>query len=523
MNTLQDRINRTLNDRSYLIKQGKYVNGDQWLNGEGWIGPTLTKPKGSNDDVAYDEYARIIDLANSEIERQFTTRNVLQECVERHTSGIVGRTPRLITEDDETQMVLDGWAELTMLGNVFERAVNTLMWAGQNDTLAVSPVRMYLPKRFTTRVGDVETIMLDDNTVESAMSVLRVHSVNPAYAGIIYDDDELPICSVYQYSDSNAQKFIEVSGTASALAEWGMYSGDASNETVLQIYQNTLAGTPIAETTYDLGGNLLMFEMQRPVMITDSAIALQKLVNLSFTMMARNVISGGHVERYITNAERPGKYVDRSTGEEVAASNSNSTFRPDPLYVGSGTTNFLAGLPRYDDAGNEVGFNQVGVFFREPSPVDTFISTIQQTISGIYHECDQAHVMIQSEATASGFSRVQATNDFVLSLQQTAGSVSMLGSWIGETSLRWAGYLTNTPMEDVNVTCEPHIAAVQPTANERVANLQINQAGLMSNERFLQLEGLENVDTELQLINQSDDGVDEPEPEEDEGEFSVSS
>jgi hypothetical protein len=160
------------------------------------------------------------------------------------------------------------------------------------------------------------------------------------------------------------------------------------------------------------------------------------LLNLAKTMLARNVVLGGFLERIILNAQLPGEYVEDATTKK-------KTFVPSPLKTGAGTTNVLAGLPVSDATGRVTGYATPTIIYRDPVPVTTFNDTALAAYRGMLEEVHQLHAAIAGDATASGESRRQARADFEASLGATIAEVEAAGRWLLETALALAAAFSN--------------------------------------------------------------------------------
>ena len=245
----------------------------------------------------------------------------------------------------------------------------------------------------------------------------------------------------------------------------------------------------------DLGGRLTIYALRRDPLITPQVRQQQRLLNLAKTMLGRNVVLGGFLERIILNAQLPGTIaVDSATGLK--------TFTPDPLKLGAGTTNVFAGLPITDEGGRVTGYATPSVIYRDPVPVTTFEETARSAYLGILEETQQLYAAIAGDATASGESRAQARADFTLSLGDTIAQVEQAGRWLIETALALAAAFSGQAgrYEALRATFSCRVDTGPITADEQDQTRQNVAANLLSEESGMERIGVADVDAEKTKI-----------------------
>jgi hypothetical protein len=237
--------------------------------------------------------------------------------------------------------------------------------------------------------------------------------------------------------------------------------------------------------------------MEREPLIGEQVRQQQKLLNLAKTMLARNVVVGGFLERVLLNAQVPGTWSrDAATGEE--------TFTAGTFSVGAGTTNFFAGVPIVDTEGNTTGYANPSVVYRDPVPVSTFVETEQHAYRGILSETRQMHALISGDAAASGESRKQALYDFTMSLMDTAEEVERALRWLLETVLNLAAVFSGEPGRYVGlrVNAMARIDVGPLSADDQRALTELVGARLMSRRKAMARLGIDDPDAEEQQIEQ---------------------
>lgn len=494
-------------DRPEIRRRYRLVmEGDHWLDGEGWAGP---QPKGDNRQA-------VMEL----IKREFVYKNLLGEVCRRHRNSLVGREPiwrfspdrpmsaeEQPTDEEQTlakvaESALTIWWDRQKALLALQEAVMTCLWAKEGLN-GVGYLRLYIPEsKLEGEPGSLERLVPAVN-LEEAMDYIYVHALSPLKGGIIKDLDDQPLAGYYHYKGEDGKDYLEINALAKTLAADKMLKNDtlyAADDTVVQL-RNLSEGTVVAEAGYQLGGRLLTVEISRDeVLVSDSIISQQKQYNMAYTMMGRNVVQGGFLERTVLNAQLPGSFVD----ENGNPSDSGTVFKPDPVHVGPGSLNFLTGYPVKNELGEIINYTTPNVVYKDPVPVTTFIDTMNAAKEGIYEEAQQLFVLISGDATSSGQSRIQAANDFISSLGETAIAVESAVRQLLETVLAWGAYFADEPrrFESMRADVQASISAVAPTPDEIRVNIEQFNAGLLSRETTMARNGVEDVDAEAKRIEQ---------------------
>lgn len=494
--TLQDL--RSLIERPQWLDTNRlFVEGDHWQQGAGWIGPL---PMADEDG-----FAQVV----SEIQRGFTSRNVVAEIVERHVSAVLGREPawtftprRALKEDeepskeeqpliDEAEAKLTEWWDERDLNGWLQRAATTLLWAAR------APFRLYVPKGLL-----VEERVADGNGSEAVRQVVRASTIDEALGVIFPDhpavekatvatnDDTKREVGVFLYERENLER-AELSYLEDAELAGGRAAGAARRTVIRSIGQGDSS-----DVAHDLGGRLTMMEIRRPLFITTQVQQGQRALNLALSMIPRNVVTGGFLERVIMNAQMPGEWEDVT--DENGQPTGEKRFKPDPYHTGAGTTNFLAGV-EYTDQDGKTHLATPNVQWREPVDVSSSEKAKRAHYQDILEEADQAHVLITGDATASGVSREQARSDFLWSLMLTVPRVNALGRWLLETALAMAETFIGKPgqyTKTLRATFLCRVDAGPLSADERRMIVEAGDKGYIARETVMSMLGVEDVDAE---------------------------
>jgi hypothetical protein len=487
----------------------RFYNGDHWQNGDGWIGP---RPQ-----VGEIGEAEVLTM----IENAFVSRNVIKEIVDRHARGVVGfepawrfipRRPMEDNEDptdaeqadiDDIEAALTEWWNARKIHGTIKSAVADLLQAQR------SHFRMYVPRGLLV---EGPAVPQSDGTTKPGPRGVSVKGQDGLAGALkfIYVDHPLPTNAAV-YTDPDSQQSV---GILIYRQNAGSVDKEEGPETAELTYLNEIGQTVIrtvskdtatsASFTFDLGGHLTMIEMDREPLITKQLTQGQKALNLALSMMPRNVMSSGFLERVLLNAQMPGYWTDAS-GNRTTDINARKKFVPLPYKAGAGTTNFVRGMDYIDGKTGETKITDPTISFREPSPVAPTAEAKRSHYQDMLEEADQAHVLLQAEATPSGRSREQARADYLTSLSDTTAAVEAAGRWLLETALAMAELFGGRPnVLGALYRCDftAKINAGPITDAERTANEASVDKRTLSRESAMERNGVMDVDAELSKINE---------------------
>jgi hypothetical protein len=381
-----------------------FYDGDHWQKTAGWAGPAP-----ATTDSGYTETLALIEAA-------FVSKNTIREVVQRHQAAVIGREPmwRLVPnrpledgedpsdEEDalasEAEAILATWWDRRKAHRTLQ-AFCTALLTGSRAAL-----RLFVP-RGRLQDGAVPRVSAAD-----AWRLVFLSVPEPGQAGVYTDPASMEELGVYAYTEED-----ETGKTGGTRVEVSYL--DDEGRTVLRVLG---AETEQQSQPLQLGGRLSIFEGTRDAFLTPQVHSLQRLLNMALSMMQRNSVLGGFLERaWVEDAAAPG----------------GRRFVPDARFqVGAGSTNFIAGLETMDSAG-KVTVASPSVVYRDPVPVATFVETAQTAYRGILEETHQTHALISGDAVASGESRIQARADFEADLGRTKPVLDDALRWVLETVL----------------------------------------------------------------------------------------
>src|ERR1043165_3258799 len=107
---------------------------------------------------------------------------------------------------------------------------------------------------------------------------------------------------------------------------------------------------------------------------------------MDLTMMGKNVVLGGFLERGILNGQAPGEWVEDKDGKR--------TFVPAPFKTGASSENWISGVVTgYDDKNNPI-IATPSIHYKDPVTPKTFTETQDATYKTILQAARQLHVVI---------------------------------------------------------------------------------------------------------------------------------
>jgi len=405
-------------------------DGDHWGDGRFWVGPTLADP---------------VEMAK--VQKALVSKNVVKEVCQRHTAGVVGKEPRWSVglrrslkegsaPTPEEQMRID-----------MAEAILTEWWDERrgHQILQEATIKLLLSSRAVLRLFIPSGLLVDgaivipdvsDTTqaLQTALDHLFLHVTELHQAAVAVDKTTMRPTAIYVYKDDSGKEFMEL-----AYIE--------GKDTVLRVIE---AGKAEVEEVYrfPFDGKLPLYQMNRDLLITPQVRQQQCLLNEALTMLGRNVVIGGFLERIILNADPPGQWVVDPVTQE-------RTFVPGSIRLGPGTTNYIGGAVVVGEDGKTTVANP-SVVYRDPVEVKTFIDTIDTAYRGMLEETHQVHAVQTGAFNISGESRIQARADYGSSLNPTKTDIDRAGRWLLEALLAKSSALAGLPgyFADLRVTFE---------------------------------------------------------------------
>lgn len=478
---------------SYMNEVRDFLCGDHFRNGAGWIGP--------RPDVGDPDYRAVMTV----IEDAFTSRNVLEEVTDRRTNGVVGKdsrwrytTRRLLRKDEkpaDTEVADIAFIEGEVLTWWDRNKVAQTLKDATRNAVAYErgPIRFRIPRGLLTTRNGINGLRIARGDLRGALRRIFIESVDPAYAVVYRDDDTMQEVTVCIERDAK---------TGAETMELTFLDGSGT-EPELTIKRRIAPDGTVTTSTFNLGGELTMHEVRCPRFISTQMIQGQKALNLSLTVIPRTVVTAGWLERALLNAQLPGYYEDVK-GED--GKTVGRRFIPQaPEYGGSTTAYYQAQEIDEDDGhgGTKTGAIPADIKWRDPvDPKFAIVGKVSH-YQDILEEADQAHILIQSDATPSGHSREMARAEFEGSLNEVKPAVDEAGRWILNTVLAFAEFLAGVPGKyttKYRAEFEANIDTGPLTPDEKRFNLEAMKDGAMSVERCMELNGTTDVDAEKHRI-----------------------
>lgn len=470
-NLTLDEVRTLVSDNlpeSFVSNQNFY-EGDHWQSGVGWVGP--------QPSVGEEGYATVM----SEIERAFTTQNVIAEIVDRMASGLLGREPdwnmiplkvtgpvegsNLLTVDELEETLIDHWDSVNSL-LVLEEAYSMALLHGR------ALLRVYIPPQVKSEEGLVAT-----SDFQASLKKIHIHTVLPRDGLVYQDPDTLEKMSIYLYTKDEVE-YAELS-----------YIDQVTGRTIWQ----TISKDGIDnQVNLEMGGLLMMYQIEARKLITEPVRGSQKQLNKAKTMMGRNTDLAGFVERTILNGQMPGEWVTDANGKNV--------FIPEPLRVGPGTTNYIVG-EQYTDAEGKTQVLNPSIVYRDPVTPQPFIETIREAYLAILREARQLHAAITTDSNIGFDSRRQAMGDYVDLLRSHKKYVDAMGRWYVGMLVSLGSAFSKASygkLYRIHFDAIIHLGTLSEGDQKMV--LERQAAGLLSDYSAMVALGTEDPDAEKALI-----------------------
>ena len=485
-----------------------YFEGDHWQDGKAWTGPSPS------------ETSSMYGTVMNQIKKQFTSKNAVLEVVGRHVDAVLARVesgwyfvskkvsatgtaPGIRVQEDNVTKVADGkppvksedpnkelideatdalnqWWEERQVSSHIRSAVEKLKYAGRGG------IRIFIPSGKVVGNGESTTIP-ECKSITDALQYIYVESPNVDAATEVLDRSTMEKMYVYVYKDKG------IDGTDYEYYE-SCYYDPITKLTVIK-FQTKDPNVDSTEIAIDFDKRSIFFEMVMNPLVTDQVKQNQNMLNVSLTMMARNVIIGGFLERVILSADMPGDWVEDATQP------GGKRYVPKTVDVGPGKIPVLYPIEYTDEEGRKT-ITRPDIRYRDPVSVDTFSQTKQQYYNCILEDCEQTHMIIAGDAFASGEARIQARANFAVSVLRTKPQVDNLVAWLLSTVLEMADYFSSKsknfrkikPVVDIRPDTGPL------TPDEKRIAIEMYKSGLMSREAAMVLLGSENPDEEIDKI-----------------------
>lgn len=456
-----------------------YQNGDHWQKGKGHVGPRPSK-----STVEYTETMVQIEAAQ-------VTKGAIQEISNRHVSGVLGdeqhwkfNISRPLEAGEkpsevETALIREVESSINLWG---DRLQSRYVGTEDSDPMRALAVDLVQAGRGVLRVFippvKVKSGVIDQYaTIEDALNDIYIQHLPFDQAAVITDWDTQKQAGIYLYLKDN-KRCAEIT-----------YTGDEGKTFLRKIDSEN--GESVAEI--DLGGRILMCEVRRPALIGEPQISQQRLIDMALTMLGRNVVLAGFLERVLLNVDLPGKWETNAEGKRVYVN--------DQIKVGAGVVSSFVGLET-KNADQSTSFTTPDVRWREPVDVTTFERTKDIAYHAMLSDCHQTHILIAGDAVASSASRETAIGDFEADLDKTAIALNSAKRWMLETVLRFAATLSGQPTryDTLRAYARCRINAAPISVERQRLYMEAKEGGFLPHEDALAAWGIQDVDSVMQRL-----------------------
>ena len=416
--------------------------------------------------------------------RLFQVANKCREIVVRHRNALIGTDPSWYFVNQSGDKEEGG-----MAGNLAETLRRLQqqwlrMSIGRYEN-HIDPVAKAIDDCLTTGYGYLR-LWSPAKYRNSPNLVQRVglHSPNPNSVNVINDDDGF-VERIEYYFSRGKLNLIEVQ----ELTTDGMTRFHWENEKG-QIIPMDDAGTE--EIVLNLGGRFSVFEIKHAPLINETLKAAQNALNHALTMVPVNIEFAGFLMQIVANGLPPGEYQEIN-GKQVFVANQELLFSP-------GRTNYIAGLPKYDDAGNVEEYTTPQVTTHEPVDISPLIEAFKLFSSVMYESSNQSHILSQ-DLILSGVSRQQARSDFKSNLLGDQKLIESILSDCWMTSLFML--YDESAISNYDVVVDLLLDLGSPSAEERGDIRENFLAGLLSRKSAISLQAyVDNAEGEAAIIEE---------------------
>lgn len=493
---------KLVGDEEAFEANEKFVDDqDHWQSGDRWVGPEGT--------------TETRDAVLAKVERQFTPRDAIGEVLGRIANALlktepdVTFTPRDLEDGKEpTEQQQKEIAE--MVAHVSAWWDRVKLWERARTTVKRSRWAERGALRLWIAPGHLEASQSDEGTevlrlptglkFDEALERLQLMAPSPGSAMVYTDPDSQQTIGIYLYE-------VEVEGKQKERrAELWYVDGE---KTVLRVVREAKEGEDPKEEQYslDIGGRIPIAEMQAELLITEPVRKQQDRLNFFESILNRVGEAAGFPERYTTNAEPHGIWLQTTPSEGPALDTTTDDrgrtwyLHAAPRTLGAAVTTDLRGIIIDEEKGQRA---TPGVVFKEPTDPEYAIKASRHAYQTILESCKQAHILISGDATASGVSRVEARADYEDDLTNTKTPLEGLLRDVIECVIAWAGMMSGgeyrTFLERYRCVVNLHVNSgpILPAEHEQI-NTDVEK-GMLSQETGMALKGVEDVAAEIERM-----------------------
>jgi len=423
-----------------------------------------------------------LDAANqaaqrAQMEASLETENVIAEVLDNEQNAVFGREPdwqiidpsatvekpsRLVEEAEAA--AVDYWNDFNLI-NVPKQGSRRAAAQGK------SFIRAYVPKGLLTGINNRKA-----NTRE-AMNLIRFEVLSADKGGVFFNEETHEHYGLHKKYTKAGEQYTELTyienGKTIVKAIKSTNYAQLADETlaVLKAYMPD-DKTTVDVAAYDLGGELLYFEIDRKPLITESIISNQKDVNLCLTMKNRLTYQAAYRDFFFFNTKEP---VDKDD-------------KPTSIKTGGRAANFLAGEDVVDPlTKNVTAYANGSLTVIEPSSSENIIKSKEASAFAIYNQCSQVHLTKNESANISGASKRESRFSFEKKCLENAQTMNGLGRWMIKVLVLFAAdnMKTSEDYKDFRFDFNCRIDAGAPDAEEIRQAMDACEKGFISEETLL--------------------------------------
>ncbi|MGI9077037.1 MAG: hypothetical protein ACR2G6_06850 [Gemmatimonadaceae bacterium] len=469
-----------------------------WGGGRFWIGPN-----GGTDVVI-----RARTLSN--VERQHIHVDTLNECLSRAGNSLLRKEADISfaalepAEEDTPEAEAQAAAAETMLDDISAWWDRVKLW--EKARLA------YKRSRYSGRGALRPWLppgLLDKMTTDGAESIALPTGLqfDEALARIHLSAPEPKECTVY--TDTATQRraavFVFTENDKKKAELW--FVDPETEDTVVR----TLGDGEPREFRLSLGGRLPIAEMEAELLITESVRRQQARLNFFESLLVRVGETAGFPERYTLGAAPQGIWTETvpagpPLGTHTDPGGKTYYLHAIPLSLGAAITTELRGHPYDTDDKGGKGITTPSVMKFDPTDPEYAIKAALHARRTILEQCKQGHVLTNSEAAASGYSREQARADYEDDLANSKPPLEGMLREIIESVIALAESMgaPGAPsfLDSYRCVVNLHIDTGPMSPEEKAQNAQAVKDGLLSRGSAMALNGVEDVAAEQERIEQ---------------------
>jgi hypothetical protein len=502
---------------------------DHFQNGDGWVGPV-----GGEDRERQSRTKTIV-------ERQFTPVDVIGEVLDNLANALLQNKAQIALEpitpapdgsDKEKAQqelakkkldIIMRWAEERKLWMKGRTVVKQSRWATWSTLRAWIPASAITPTA-TGQTGDPEgarpgairravtavrnavlpteepdrgeqqaTIPLPQNlTLEDALSRIYLSAPGPDQGFVYVDPDTQRRVGIFLYADDR-DEFAEL-----------CWVDDAGRT----VFRTVSKKADADQVDHDLGKRLTLNQMEAELLITPPVRMQQAQLNFASSILTRVMETAGFAERYVVDAMPFGELTDTPPTDvpaiKVKTDDNGKEWYiiPREPNIGAGVLTEIRSLTDEDANGNETA-RTASVIFKEPTDPEYVIKAKKDARASVLSQCKQGHVVMDGEATTTGWSRVQARTTHIADVTNMRDPLVTLLRETLEAVLAYASLMSQEATDllaEFRVVVQVHINVGPVSPEEQTAVLERLKAGAMSLPTALTLLQTDDVNAEIERI-----------------------